>query len=67
MKEHNKTREKQLNEIEIGTLPENKFQIMIAKITQDPGKRMEKVQKIFTKDPEELRTHKDEQYIRKNQ
>ena len=40
MKEHNKTPEKQLNEVEIGNLPEKQFRIMIVKMIQDLRKRM---------------------------
>ena len=35
MKEQDKTPEKQLNEVEIGNLPEKEFRIMIVKIIQD--------------------------------
>ena len=41
MKEQDKTPEKQLNEVEIGNLPEKEFRIMIMKMIQDLGKRME--------------------------
>ena len=54
MKEHNKIPEKQLNGVEIGNLPEKLFRILIVKMSQDPGKRMEvkieKIQEMFTKD-----------------
>ena len=40
-KEQDKTPEKQLNEVEIGNLPEKEFRIMIVKMIQDLGKRME--------------------------
>ena len=33
MKEQDKTPEKQLNEVEIGNLPEKEFRIMIVKMT----------------------------------
>ena len=50
--------EKQLNEMEIGNLQE-KFKIMILKIIQDLGERMEakieKMQEMLTKDLEELK------------
>ena len=46
--------EKQLNEVEIGNLPEKEFRIMIGKMIQDRGKIMEakigKIQEMFTKD-----------------
>ena len=41
MKEQDKTPEKQLNEVEIGNHPAKEFRIMIVKIIQDLGKRME--------------------------
>ena len=34
MKEQDKTPEKQLNEVEIGNLPEKEFRIMIVKMTK---------------------------------
>ena len=59
MKEQDKTPEKQPNEVEIGNLPEKEFRIMIVKMNQDLGKRMEakieKVQEMFNKDLEELK------------
>ena len=39
MKEQGKTAEKQLNEVEIGNLPEKEFGIMIVKMIQDVGKK----------------------------
>ena len=68
MKEQEKTPEKQLNETEIGKLPEKEFTIMIVKMIQDLGKRMQakiaKMQEMFNKDLEELKnkTNRDEQY-----
>ena len=57
MKEQDKTPEKQLHEVEIGNLPENEFRIMIVKMIQDLGKRMEakmeKMQEMFNKHLEE--------------
>ena len=41
MKEQDKTPEKQLNEVEIGNLPEKEFRIIIVKMIQDLRKRME--------------------------
>ena len=56
MKEQDKTPEKQLNEVEIGNIPEKEFSIMIVKMIQDLGKRMEakieKMQEMFNKDLE---------------
>ena len=59
MKEQDKTPEKQLNEVEIGNLPEKEFRIMIVKMIKDLRKRMEakieKMQEMFNKDLEELK------------
>ena len=41
MKEQEKTPEKQLNEVDVGNLPEKEFRIMIMKMIQDAGIRME--------------------------
>ena len=41
MREQDKTPEKQLNEVEIGNLPEKEFRIMIVEMIQDLGKRIE--------------------------
>ena len=53
MKGQDKISEKQLNEVEIGTLPEKEFRIMIVKMIQGLRKRMEanneKMQEMFTK------------------
>ena len=59
MKEQDKTPKKQLNEVEIGSFPEREFRIMIVKMIQDLGKRMEvkieKMQEMFNKELEELK------------
>ena len=60
MKEQDGTPEKQQNEVEIGNLPEKEFRIMIVKMIQDLGKRMEaKIEKmqemLINKDLEELK------------
>ena len=55
MKRQDKTPERQLNEVEIGKLPGKEFRIMIVKMIQDLGKRMEKMQEMFTKDLQELK------------
>ena len=58
MKEQDKT-PKKLNELEIGNLPEKEFRIMIMKMIQDLGRRMEakieKMQEMINKDLEELK------------
>ena len=64
MKEQDKPPEKQLNEVEIGNLPEKEFRIVIVKMIQDLGKRMEakleKMQERFNKDLEELKNKQRE-------
>ena len=59
IKEQDKTPEKQLKEVEIGTLPEKEFRIMIVKMIQDLRKKMEAkiemMQEMFNKDLEELK------------
>ena len=59
MKEQDKTPEKQVNEVEIGNLPEKEFRIMVVKMIQDLEKRMEakikKIQEMFNKHLEELK------------
>ena len=55
MKGQDKTPEKQLNEAEVGNLPEKEFRIMILKMIQDFRKTMEKMQEMFTKDLQELK------------
>ena len=64
MKEQDKNPEKQLNEVEIGNLPEKEFRIMIVKMIQDLGKRMEakveKMKEMSNKDLEELKNKQTE-------
>ena len=64
MKKQDKTPEKQLNEVEIGNLPEKEFRIMIVKMIQELGKRreakVEKMQEMFNKDLEELKNEQTE-------
>ena len=59
MKEQDKTPEEQLSEVKIGNLPDKEFRVMIVKMIQDLGKRMEaqveKIQEMFNKDLEELK------------
>jgi len=60
MNEQDKSPEKQLNEEEIGNLPEKEFRIMVVKMIQDLGKRMEKMKEMLTKDLEELKNKQTE-------
>ena len=52
IKEQSKNQPEQTNKEEIGSLPEKQFRVMIVKMIQNLGKRMEKIQKTFNKDLE---------------
>ena len=54
MREQSKNPPDQTNEEEIGSLPEKEFRVMIVKIIQNLGNRMENIQETFNKDLEEL-------------
>ena len=56
MKELGKNLPEQTNEEEIGSLPEKEFRVMIVKMTQTLRNRMEKIQEMFNKDLEELKS-----------
>ena len=56
MKEQGKNPPDQTNEEEIGILPEKEFRVMIVKMIQNLGNRMEKIQETFNKDLEELKS-----------
>ena len=60
MKQQDKAPEKQLNEVEIGNLPEKELRIMTMKMIQDLRKtieaKIEKIQETFNKDLEELKS-----------
>ena len=55
MKEQGKNPADQTNEEEVGSLPEKEFRVMIVKMIQNLGNRMEKIQETFNKDLEELK------------
>ena len=56
MKEQGKNPPDQTNEEEIGSLPEKEFRVMIVKMIQNRGNRMEKILETFYKDLEELKS-----------
>ena len=56
MKEQGKNPPDLTNEEEIGSLPEKEFRIIIVKMIQNLGNRMEKIQETFNKDLEELKS-----------
>ena len=76
MKEQGQNTPDLTNEVEMGNLPEKECRIIIVKMIQDLGKRMEakieKMQEMFNKDLEKFKkqtprrikeqTNKDEQY-----
>ena len=77
-KEQGKTPQDQINEEEIGNLPEKEFRVIIVKMNQDLENRMEaqieKIQEIFNKDLEGLKNNQwwrtqnwNGKYTRRNQ
>ena len=56
MKEQGKNPPDKTNEEDIGSLPEREFGVMTVKMIQNLGNTMEKIQEIFNKDLEELRS-----------
>ena len=55
MKEQSRNTEVQINEEEIGKLPEKAFRVMIVKMIENLENKMEKIQKSINKDIEELK------------
>ena len=55
MKEQSKNPPDKTNEEEIGSLPENKFRVMIVKMIQNLGNRIDKMQETFNRDLEEIK------------
>ena len=55
MKEQTRKTEVQINQEEIGKLPEKEFRIMIVKMIKNRENRMEKMQESINKDLEELK------------
>ena len=55
MKEQTRNTEVQINEEEIGKLPEKEFRIMIAKMIKNLENRTEKMQESISKDLEEFK------------
>ena len=56
MKEQGNNPPDQTNEEEIGSLPEKEFRVMIVKMIQNLRNRKEKIQGMFNKNPEELKS-----------
>ena len=63
MKEQARNTEVQMNEEEIGQLPEKEFRIMIVKMIKNLENRIEKMQESINKDLEELKNkQRDKQH-----
>ena len=60
MKEQFRNRQVQINEEQIGKLPEKEFRIMIVKMIQNLENRMEKMQESIENDLEELKNKQRE-------
>ena len=60
MKEQTGNREVQINEEEIGRLPEKEFRIMIVKMIKNLENKMEKMQESINKDLGELKNRQTE-------
>ena len=56
MKEQGKNTPDLTNEEGIGSLHEKEFKVMIVKMIQNLGNRMEKIQETFNKDLEEIKS-----------
>ena len=56
MKEQGTNPPELTNEEKISSLLEKEFRIIIVKVIQNPGIRMEKIQEMFNKDLEELKS-----------
>ena len=56
MKEQAKNPPDQINEEEIGSLLEKEFRVMLVKMIQNLGNRMEIIQEMFNKELEELKS-----------
>ena len=56
MKEQGKNPSDLTNEEEIRSLPEKESRVMVLKMIQNLGNRMEKIQETFNKDQEELKS-----------
>ena len=56
MKEQGKNPPDLTNKEELDSLPEKEFRVMIVKMIQNLGNRMEKIQETFNKDLEELKS-----------
>ena len=56
MKEQGKNPPDQTNEEEIGSLPGKEFRVIVVKVMQNLGNRMEEIQETFNNDLEKLKS-----------
>ena len=56
MKEQGKNIPDQTNEEEIGSLPGKEFRVIVVKVMQNLGNRMEEIQETFNNDLEKLKS-----------
>ena len=56
IKEQGRNLPDQINEEEIGSLPEKEFRVMVVKMIQNLGNKMEKIRESFNKALEELKS-----------
>ena len=62
-KEQTRNTEVQINEEEIGKIPEKEFKIIIVKMIKNLENKMQKMQQLINKDLEELQNkHRDKQH-----
>ena len=63
MKEQARNTEVEINEEEIGKIPEKEFKLMIVKMFKNLENKMQKMQQSINKDLEELKNkHRDKQH-----
>ena len=62
MKEQTRNTDVQINEEEMGKLPEKEFRIMIVKMIKNLENKMEKMQESINRDLEELKNKHTETY-----
>ena len=56
MKEQGKNPPEKINKEEIGSLPKKEFRVMIVKVIQNLRNTVEKIQEMFNKDLEKLKS-----------
>ena len=67
MKDEGKNPQDQITDEEIGSLPEKEFRVVIVKMIQNLGNRMQKIQEMFNKGLEELKSKQTMMKIKLNE